>query len=79
MRILLGPALFERIEQCSGREMHHNVDTLWPLKYKMGNSILFLSTCMGKSIGRALVWYSHTAISEISFHALCHMGDITLV
>ena len=28
------------------------------------------------SVGRALVWYSHTAISDICFHALCHMGDI---
>ena len=33
-------------------EMHHNleVSTRDPLKYTMGNFILILSTCMGKSI-----------------------------
>ena len=30
------------------------------------------------SIGGALVWYRHTAISEIFVHALCHMGGISL-
>ena len=30
------------------------------------------------SVGRALVWFRHTAISEIRFHALCHMGDIII-
>ena len=30
------------------------------------------------SVDRALVWYSHTDISEICFHALCHMGGISL-
>ena len=30
------------------------------------------------TVGRALVWYSHTAISEICFHALCHLGGISL-
>ena len=33
-------------------EMHHNLEasTCDPLKYNMGNSILILSTCMGKCV-----------------------------
>ena len=30
-------------------------------------------------VGRALDWYSQTAISEICFHALRHMGDIIVL
>ena len=41
-----------RLKQSSGTEIHHNSEssTCDPLEYKMGNPLLFVSICMGKSI-----------------------------
>ena len=40
-----------RINQPSGTEIDHNLEnsTCDPLKYKMGNRILIVSACMGRS------------------------------
>ena len=40
-----------RLKQPSGTEIHNNLETSTcnPLKYKMGNPILIVSICMGKS------------------------------
>ena len=41
-----------RSKQPSGTEVHHNSETSTcdPLTYKMGNPMLIVSVCMGKSI-----------------------------
>ena len=41
-----------RLKQLSGTEIYHNLETFTcdPLKYKMGNNILIVSICIGKSI-----------------------------
>ena len=46
------PHYLIRLKQPSGKEIHHNLvtSTCYPLKYKMGNPILIVLICMGKSI-----------------------------
>ena len=66
-----------RQKQSSGTEMHHNLEisTCDPLKYKMGISILVLSTCMAKFIGMKRVkifiglhWYDF--LISFYFHSM---------
>ena len=42
-----------RLKQPSGTEIYHNLltSTCDPSKYEMGNAILNVSICMGKSMG----------------------------
>ena len=47
----LGQHCLLRLKQHSGTKIHHNLEvfTCHPLKYKIDNSIFFVSICMGKS------------------------------
>ena len=48
----LGLHCLLRLKLPLGTELHYNLETSTydPLKYKMGNPILIISICMGKSI-----------------------------